>query len=314
MIQAQRSVVAVDVGGTTIKAARVRSDGSVVTETTLPTPVAAGADAVVNAVRTMVRAATDEGGDSVAAIGLAVPGDVDSAAGVGRFSANLGWRDVPLRDLVANDTGLPTVLEHDVRAAALAERTIGASRGVDDCVLVVIGTGIASVAITGGRPLLGARALAGEIGHLCVQPDGEQCPCGQRGCLERYASAAAVARHYRAATGMGLDAQEVCARRGDDPAAAAVWLGAVDALATALAAATMLLDPALFVLAGGLSTAGAALADPVGQRLGELVRFRAAPPVVLSPLGAAAGRTGAALLAWQTVGGIDEAAWRPDLT
>ena len=112
------------------------------------------------------------------------------------FSANVGFRDVPLREIVAEATGLPALLEHDVRAAGVAEDELGATAGVDDYVLAVIGTGIAAVLKTGGRTVAGAIRLPGELGHIPVWPGGELCSCGQRGCLERYASAAAITRRY----------------------------------------------------------------------------------------------------------------------
>jgi predicted NBD/HSP70 family sugar kinase len=91
---------------------------------------------------------------------------------------------------------VPTVLDHDVRAAGLAERTIGLARDRADSLVAVIGTGIAAVITSAGRHVSGARWLAGELGHMAVWPDGEECPCGQRGCPERYASAASIARRY----------------------------------------------------------------------------------------------------------------------
>ncbi|MBN9619389.1 MAG: ROK family protein [Actinobacteria bacterium] len=307
------SVVAIDVGGTTTKAARFAADGAVLVERVVPTPVADGPDAVVTAVRALARELVEEA-DDVLACGLVVPGEVDSAAGVARYSANLGWRELAFRDVLAAEVGVPTVLGHDVRAGAYAERELGASHGVADSVVVPIGTGVAAVAVSGGRAIHGATALAGELGHLAVVPDGEPCPCGQRGCLERYASAAAIARHYEQRTGTPTDARTVAARIAEDPDAdpdaVAAWRQATDALATALAACTVLLDPSLFVLAGGLAEAGETLATPVRDRLAELVRFRPVPPVAVSPLGGAAGRIGAALLAWDLVGGADLARWR----
>lgn len=172
-------VVAVDVGGTSIKGARVDADGLVAACHAIRTPVTDGPTAVITAIRALVQSLLDP---SVVAVGLVVPGDVDGDAGIARYSANLGWRDVPLRQVVGDDTGLPTVLAHDVHAAALAEREIGVARDLDDVVVVAIGTGIAAVSVCAGREVDGAAGLAGEIGHLAVVADGEPCPCGQRGC------------------------------------------------------------------------------------------------------------------------------------
>ncbi|MCU1658237.1 MAG: hypothetical protein JWO57_2893, partial [Pseudonocardiales bacterium] len=173
--------MAVDVGGTGIKAALIDSSGTTVRSGERPTPVSDGPDAVVEAVRSAAREIADS---SVVAAGVVVPGDVDVVSGTARYAANIGWRDVPLRDLLAADLGVPVALEHDVRAAGVAERTLGRTRGVADCLLVVIGTGIAGVIVSAGAALRGATDLAGEIGHIPVHPDGETCACGQRGCLE----------------------------------------------------------------------------------------------------------------------------------
>lgn len=302
-----RFVIGVDVGGTTIKAARFASDGAVAAEEVVPTPTGDGADAVVAAVRAVARCLLT---DAVLACGIVVPGEVDVARGIACRSVNLGWRDLALRDLIASDVGVSTVLGHDVRAGAYAERELGASRGVADSIVASIGTGVAAVAVAAGRPVLGATTLAGELGHLSVVPDGELCPCGQRGCLERYASAAAIARHYARSTGRHVAADVIAARLDSDPDAAVAWQRATDALATAFAACTALFDPSVFVLAGGLAESGELLAEPIRRRLDELVRSRPAPSVTVSPLGGAAGRIGAALLAWDAVGGADRAAWR----
>jgi glucokinase len=294
------AVLALDVGGTSIKAALFDEFGAVARRNAVRTPVDEGPDAVVAAVRGVARELT---GPGVVAVGVVVPGVVE--AGVARYSANLGWRDVPLGELLAAELGVPVSVEHDVRAAGLAERTIGRARGVADCLLVVIGTGIAGVVVSGGEPVRGALGLAGEIGHLPVYPDGEPCACGQRGCTEVYASAAGIARRYRARTGVARTSEEIAASLSSDADAAQVWAGATDALGLALATCTLVLDPSLVVLAGGLAGAGDALREPVEKALRGRLAWRAAPDVEISPLAGRAGLHGAALLAWQAAGRDD---------
>jgi glucokinase len=301
------AVVAVDVGGTSIKASVLDDTGVTLRRLDAPTPTADGPDAVVAALRSVVRELT---GPDVAAVGAVVPGVVDVPNGVARYAANLGWRDVPLAALLAADVGVPVAIEHDVRAAGHAERVLGLARDVADCLVVVIGTGIAGVMVSGGQHLRGATDLAGEIGHVPVYPDGERCACGQRGCAETYASAAAIARRYVAATGRQLTAAEIGRTRHDDPAAARVWDDAATALGLALATYTMLLDPSLVVLAGGLSAAGAALRDPVRDALAARLVWRPAPAVEISTLAGRAGEYGAALFAWRAVGRELGAEWR----
>ena len=301
-------VIAIDVGGTGIKAAVLNAAGLVLRRIERPTPVADGPGTVVERVRTIARELT---GPDVVAGGVVVPGSVDVETGTALYAANIGWRDVPLRDLLAAELGVPVVLEHDVRAAGLAECLLGRARGVSDCLVVVIGTGIAGVIVSHGVPVRGATSLAGEIGHVPVYPDGEMCACGQRGCLETYASGAAIARRYRARRGgaAALGAPDIAAARDTDPVADAVWREAMTALGIALASATMLLDPELFVLGGGLAAAGGALLDPVREELTGRLAWRPAPAVVLSTCGSRAGQLGAAILAWQAAGRTDFSTW-----
>jgi glucokinase len=300
-------VAAVDVGGTTIKAAIVAAGGRIVHRRAAPTPVADGPDAVVEAllgeVRALVTHTQEAGSPSACGIGVVVPGFVDAAAGIARFAANIGWRDVSLRDLIAQETGISCTVEHDVRAAGIAEAAVGRVAGLNDALLAVIGTGVAAVLFSAGRRVSGARQLAGELGHIPIWPDGELCPCGQRGCLERYASAGAIVRRYEQATGRFMTAEEIVALAEHDEAAGTIWRQAITALATGLASCTMLLDPAVIVIGGGLSGAGEALRAPVSSALGTRVVWRVPPPVEISPLGADAGLLGAAILA-ADVGGV----------
>lgn len=291
------AVLAIDVGGTSIKGARFAESGEILAERAVATPVGDGPDAVVAAI---VATARDLATSGTLAVGVVVPGVVDD--GVARYATNLGWRDVPLREVLSDALGVPVVVEHDVRAAGLAERTIGAARDTPDALVVVLGTGIAAVVVTGGATIRGARGLAGEIGHLPVHPDGEPCGCGQRGCTEVYASAAGIARRYGDRTGVARSAAELAASLASDPDAAAVWGEAADALGLALASCTLVLDPARIVLGGGLAAAGDALRAPVAAALGGRLTWRPAPEVVLSPLAGRAGLYGAALLARQATG------------
>jgi glucokinase len=289
------AVIAVDVGGTSIKGAVVGPDGAFTHELTRATPVATGVEAVVGELAALIAELAAR--RPAAGVGLVVPGIVDAAAGRAVFSANVGFRDLPLRDLIHDAVGLPTLLEHDVYAAGVAERTVGAAVDVDDHLVAVIGTGIAGVVHVGGRPVRGALGIAGELGHVPVWPGGERCPCGQRGCLERYASAAAISRRYAQMGGSaGVSAETIALRRSTDPAARQVWHEAAEALTIALVTCIMLLDPELIVIAGGLSAAGEALLAPVQTGLAERITWREPPRLQLSPLGGRAGLTGAAIL------------------
>jgi glucokinase len=289
-------VVALDIGGTTIKGARSAADGTELARADRATGADLGPDEVVARVAALAAALA---GPGTVAAGLSVPGLVDTARGIARHAVNLGFRDVPLGQLVAARLRVPVVLEQDTRSAAVAESALGLGRGHRDLMVVVLGTGIATGVVIDGRPLTGASGSAGEFGHIPVHPGGEQCACGQRGCLEVYASAAGIARRFVAAGGHPATAADVAALVGSDPRADRVWGEATAALGLALASATLLLDPALIVLAGGLTGAGETLLRPVKEQLQGALAWRSAPPVALSPLGADAGRLGAAILAWR---------------
>jgi glucokinase len=305
-------VVAVDVGGTTIKGAAFDAAGVRRSDLVVATPPGADATAILAAVRGAVRELAARSGAGLAAVGVVVPGTVDAAAGVVGFSANLGWRELPLVEVLQADTGVPVRIDNDVRAAGLAERTVGCAAGISDYLLTVIGTGISGEVRVAGRTVIGAGAAAGEFGHAPVWPDGEPCPCGQRGCLERYASAAAISRRYaeRLHADVLEPAEAIAARREVDPVARRTWTEAVEALAIAFASYTMVLDPTMIVIAGGLSGAGEALVAPLRGALAERVVWRDPPVVRLSPLGARGGLIGAALTAWGAAGRLELPGWR----
>jgi glucokinase len=281
-------VLAIDIGGSSIKAARYDRDGLVLDGLQVPTPPPSRLAGEIAALAARLR------GPDTAAVGVVTPGVIDD--GVLRYATNLGVRDLPLRDLVSKTVALPTVVGHDLAAAALAE-----SAAIDrDLLFVGLGTGIAAGLVTDGRSLRGSSGMAGELGHICVVPGGEACACGQVGCLEVYASAAGIARRYARAAGVA-DAAEIVARLATDPVAATVWGEATDALAHALATAVQLLDPAVVVLGGGLAEAGPLLFDPVRAGLAARLRWRPAPEIRPALLGTDASRAGAALLAWRLV-------------
>jgi glucokinase len=305
MAEPEDAVIALDVGGTDIKAAVSDADGGELVRSQCPTPVSDGVlDALVGQIEQLRRQA--EPGHRIRGVGLICAGLVDPVAGIARYSTNIGWRDVPLRDVISDRTGLPVAIEHDVRAAGLAEARLGAARGAGTALYVSIGTGISAAVILDGAVLPGSAGMAGEMGHLPALPDGERCACGQRGCAEAYASGAALPRRYLAAggapaaAGQPLRAQEVLARAAaGDRAAVAVFGDAITALGRALISCTLLLDPSLIVIGGGVAGAGPALFQPLAAELSRGLAWRTAPPLVPARFGADSGRRGAALVGWQ---------------
>lgn len=288
-----------------MKAALAGADGTLLHEARRPTARERGPEAVVASILGFAAELRDLGrerfGGPALAAGVAVPGIVDEAAGTAVYAANLGWRDVPLRALLAERLGgVPVALGHDVRAGGLAEGRIGAGRDADRFLFVPLGTGIAGAIGIAGRIEAGAHGGAGEIGHITVRPGGRECGCGRRGCLETVASAAAVGRDWAAACGDPRAGAADCAKavRSGDPRALAVWQDAVDALADGLVTGLTLLDPRTVIIGGGLAEAGDTLFAPLREAVARRVTFQQLPSIVPAALGDAAGCLGAGLLAW----------------
>ncbi|WSP43633.1 ROK family protein [Streptomyces sp. NBC_01244] len=300
-----KHVIALDVGGTGMKAALVAADGTLLHEARRATGRERGAEAVVETIQDFAAELLDLGRERFAttasAAGVAVPGIVDAENGIAVYAANLGWRDVPMRELLGRRLGgIPVALGHDVRTGGLAEGRIGAGRGADRFLFVPLGTGIAGAIGIAGRIEAGAHGYAGEIGHIVVRPGGPACGCGQRGCLETLASASAVSRAWAAASGdPDADAAD-CAKavESGDERALEVWLAAIGALADGLVTAITLLDPRTLIIGGGLAEAGETLFTPLRTAVEERVTFQRLPHIVPAALGDTAGCLGAGLLAW----------------
>jgi glucokinase len=295
-------VLALDVGGTAIKGAVVDHDARVLSRVRRPTPSRDHASgevvAAILAAVDQLRAAAPRG---VGAVGLVVPGIVDEQRGLAIHSENVGWRDLPMRSLVEQATGLPVGFGHDVRAGALAEWRLGAGRGLQDLVFVPVGAGVSAGIVVKGRLVTGGNV--GEIGHVDVG-HGEACRCGGRGCVEAVASAAAVARRYTALSGRpAAGAREVAERVvAGDPAARRVWTDATEALGLALAWTAAVLAPEAVLLGGGLARSGGLLFEPVRQALAGHLGLVPPPRLLPAGLGDEAGCLGAALLAWERLG------------
>ena len=298
-------VIGVDVGGTTIKAAILDSDGLEYRRSEQPTPRHLGPDAVIaTTIEAIVelRAELPEGA-RLRAVGLVVPGIVDAEQGIAVYAANIGWQQLPLRQIVAEAVGLPVILDHDVRAAGLAELELGAGRGLQEVLFVALGTGIAAAVITRGQVSAGATGRAGELGHLPVFPEGEWCACGQRGCTETYASAAALSRRYSAASGISdVPAKDVISRAAaGDRLADEIFQDAITALGRALVNYILLMDPELILIGGGMAASGAAVLRPLTQEVQAGLAWRRAPAISNGRFAGDAGRRGAGILAWRAL-------------
>jgi len=298
-----------------MKCGLVAADGAVLHRETRPTPRAdvrdggrAVLDALLETVVELSQKATAEG-HRVRAIGVVVPGVIDAEHGtVG--AENLEWVGTPvLAELKAavRSTGgddVPIVLAHDVRAGGYAELRQGALAGTTNSMFLPLGTGIAAAMIVDGS-LVSGDGYAGELGHSkFIHGDAaELCACGQWGCLETVASAAALARRYAARTGRTVDgAREVMELlAAGDPDAAQVWQDALAALVDALVLYTTLVAPTRIAIGGGLVGAGETLLQPLREGVHARLTFQREPEIVAAVLGEEAGMLGAALMAWDRV-------------
>jgi len=298
-----------------MKCGLVAADGAVLHRETRPTPRAdvrdggrAVLDALLETVVELSQKATAEG-HRVRAIGVVVPGVIDAEHGtVG--AENLEWVGTPvLAELKAavRSTGgddVPIVLAHDVRAGGYAELRQGALAGTTNSMFLPLGTGIAAAMVIDGS-LVSGDGYAGELGHTrFIHGDtAELCACGQWGCLETVASAAALARRYGARTGRTMDgAREVLELvAAGDPDAAQVWDDALAVLVDALVLYTTLVAPTRIAIGGGLVGAGETLLQPLRDGIHARLTFQREPEIVAAVLGEDAGCLGAALMAWDRV-------------
>ncbi|WP_328685463.1 ROK family transcriptional regulator [Streptomyces sp. NBC_00343] len=199
-----------------------------------------------------LRIEADDLGIRVLGLGLAVSGDVDRAEGVVRYSPFLDWRDVRLAELASMTTGLPVTVDNDVRALTVAEQWFGAGAGLTDFAVVTVGAGIGCGLVVHGRVVAGAHGVAGEIGHVVVDPAGPLCHCGNRGCVEAIAGDAAIVARVREVTGVQVtDTAEALAlaHRGD-AGAREVYARAGEAIGRGIATVVNLFGPERVIISG----------------------------------------------------------------
>lgn len=307
--------IGVDVGGTKIAGGVVDEAGAVVARTRRDTP-STDPRAIVDNIVAVVQELRE--GRTVDAVGVGSAGFVDAARSTVLFAPNLAWRDVPVRAEVMAATDLRVVVENDANAAAWGEFRFGAAEDVDDMVCVTVGTGIGGGLVLDGAVYRGAHGVGAELGHVRVVPDGHLCGCGNRGCLEQYASGTALVREARALVSAGSafaatlldlaggDPEKItgpmvtgAARDGDEASRELLadlgrWLG------EGLASFAAVLDPAVFVIGGGVSAAGDLLLGPATAAFRRNLTGRGHRPeaeVRVATLGNDAGIVGAADLA-----------------
>jgi len=314
-------VLAIDLGGTRLRVARVAPDGTIRARLGADTPTAAGPEAVVAEMLSLLERLTSEsahpdpGRPGFAGIGLAAPGPLDPATGVVYEVPNMpGWRGFPLATRLAAETGLPVWVHNDANLAGLAEARLGAGRDCDPLVYLTVSTGVGGGIVAGGEVFAGRHGLAGELGHTIVRAGGPACNLGHPGCLEAAASGTAIARRAREALAAGepstiLDhvgeggtvTAEVVARaaRAGDRLARAVFDEAAWLLGLAIGGFINVFDPARVVIGGGVSQAWDLLEASMWSGVRAVAMAWDLRPIEIVPaaLGDDAGLVGAGLYA-----------------
>jgi glucokinase len=316
-----KTFIAVDLGGTQIRAARYNQDQAMETRVARDTKAEDGFDAVFERIRSAICDVWPvEGDGTVAAIGLGAPGPLNFKQGVLRFAPNLpGWVNVPLRDLLEDAFDVPAFVGNDADVAALAEHRFGAGRDVEHMIYMTISTGIGGGMICNGRLFTGGCGLGGEVGHMAVDPRGPKCTCGNVGCLEVMASGTAIGRRARERLTAGEasiliemvegDISQVTAKEVNeagqqgDALAVSVFREAGRYIGASLVSLMYLLDPALFVLGGSVTLAGDLLFDPILETVAERApeAYRSHTAVTRAELGGDVGLWGAYALSLMTL-------------
>ncbi|TLM99922.1 ROK family glucokinase [bacterium] len=312
MNMAEKYVIGIDLGGTNIKGALLGFQGNIIEKYEIATLANAGPEVVANRIVQVAKILIKDLGDRVAGLGIGVPGQPDQSTGSVIFAPNLRWRNVPLIPMLKPSLGFPMFLENDANAAALGEKWCGAGRDAVNMVAITIGTGIGGGVIINGRLYRGSSGSAGEIGHTVVLPDGPQCNCGNRGCLETLTAAPALLRQAQIAIDRGrttslatvenLAARDVfkAAENGDGVALEIIG-EMTHYLSLGLANLINILNPDLIVVGGGVSRAGELLFRPLREKTLACALPSAAQAVKIVPaqLGNDAGSIGAGAVVLQ---------------
>lgn len=310
--------IGVDLGGTNIAVGLVDENGKILCKKDTPTLVERGYEPIVSDMGKLALELLDEKGipmEEVASIGVGIPGIGNNDTGRVIFCTNLGWHDVPLRDVLQRFIPKPVYMDNDATVAALAENVAGVSAGSSNSVFLTLGTGLGGGSIIDGKVYAGTHHITQEFGHMIVEAtNGEPCTCGQSGCWERYASATGMINMAKHAleetkdtalwTACGgnvntIDAKMIVdASKAGDPVAQGVFKKYIRYLCIGLTNIINILDPEIIALGGGVSHAGQYLLDSVREELAKYVFYKTEPyaRIELASLGNDAGIIGAAML------------------
>ena len=281
----KKFAIGVDLGGTNLRIAAVDEQGTLIEKVTLGTKVARGRDLVIADMCDAIQAMSDKFKASapLLGIGVGVPGIIDMRTGVVCESPNLqDWVGYPARDAIEKRLNTVVILENDANVAALGEQWLGAAKDFSDMVMLTLGTGVGGGLVMGGDIWRGANGMAGEFGHTTVDADGHVCGCGNRGCLEQYASAPSVLRMAREAIAKnGASALAAAAKSDPEFSARSIYdlamQGDEDArgiyryvgrcLGIVLSAMVNSLNLPIYVIGGGVGSAWEAFAPSVFEEL-----------------------------------------------
>jgi glucokinase len=306
--------IGIDIGGTKIAGALVDADGVIIRELRVPTPVkdpTALVDSVVNLVNEL------RAGVEVLGVGVAMAGFIDHQQSNVIYGTNFGWKNFPLKSEIESKLDIPVIIENDANAAGWAEYRFGAGKGYQHMVMLTLGTGVGGAIIVDGKMLRGGFGVAGELGHMRIVPDGIPCGCGQRGCIESYASGTALLRtanelvdsgvpeaerlsQLKAEAGKLTGAEVYQALVERDPGAVKLLEELAGWLGQAIASLSAILDPEIVVIGGGVSQAGELLLGPIRDSFRKFAPaggFRPELAVVTAEFVNDAGVVGAADLA-----------------
>lgn len=311
--------VGIDLGGTNVKVGVFDGEMNLVGKGAVPTNAEMGVEAVVESMVELSRGLLKESGyclDDVTAVGLGSPGPAKYREGIIEAATNLPkFKNVPIRDMLAEAMGGKQVaFANDANMACLGEFAAGAGKGVDDMVFFTLGTGIGGGIVNGRKLLDGVGDNAAELGHMIIYPDGRKCNCGQRGCVEAYASASSTARRAREAVEAGQESVlgKVLEAHGEitckdvydalaagDALAKEVTDGSAKALAILCVNLLHVTEPARIVFAGGMIAAGDALLDRIRYYFDELIwgLKKETVEICFATVGEDAGIIGAAVMA-----------------
>src|SRR5271157_39047 len=290
--------IGVDLGGTNLRIAAVDEQGSLVEKVTLGTKVSLGRDHVIDDMCDAIQRMAEKYRNSapLLGIGIGVPGIIDMQTGLLRESPNLpGWGDYPVRAEIERRLKTIVILENDANVAALGEEWLGAAKGFSDMAMLTLGTGVGGGLVLGGAIWHGANGMAGEIGHTTVEPEGHLCGCGNRGCIEQYASATAVVRLAREAIASnGAPALARAAHSDPEFSAKSIYNLAIQGdedarrifryvgrcLGITLSTLVNSLNLPIYVIGGGVSSAWEAFSPAIFEELRQrsLVYAATAPP------------------------------------